>query len=258
MASNIVAVSKEEHKNIKIRTNAGLGHTANSHVAPVVVNEFADVASNSPIVFIRDETNTRFRTATMLGLQAEECLFYSNEEWLGTHIPMNLGRIPFSIKQIGDGQTVGAAIDLDSDLVSETEGDALFDAEGNETEYFQRVNGFLSQLFEGEMATQKFVAALEQHNLLREFRLLTEDVNGLKRELTGLWMPASELLLKLDDKDVLELHNSGYLAAIHVAVQSMAQIKRLVKLHNQRNEPKIRNIRVEMLDAVQQDTQQDT
>lgn len=253
MTSNIVAVSKEEHKNIKIRTNAGIGHTATAHVAPVVVTEFADVASNSPIVFIRDETNTRFRTATMLGLQAEECLFYRDNEWQGTHIPMNLGRVPFSIKQIGDGQTVGAAVDLNSDLVSETEGDPLFDEDGKETEYFQRVNGFLSQLFEGEMATQKFVAALEKHDLLREFRLLTEDVNGVKRELTGLWSPASDLLLKLSDEAVLELHKSGYLAAIHVAVQSMAQIKRLVQLNNQRNEAKIRSIKVEMVDAPQQD-----
>ncbi|WP_262696237.1 SapC family protein [Kordiimonas aquimaris] len=253
MANNIVPVTREEHQNVKIRTDAGIGYTEKVHVVPVVVNEFADVAANSPIVFLKDEKSDRFRPASMLGLRVEENLFYRDGEWVGTHIPMNLGRVPFSIKAIGDGKQVGAAIDMDSDLVGE-EGSALFDENGKETEYFERVTRFLAQLFEGEVASQKFMETLEKQNLLREFRLLLEDVNGVKTELTGLWTPDNQALQNLPDDVALEMHKSGHLAATHVAIQSMAQIKRLVQLNNQKGGTLVRSINVDMIDPTKQDT----
>lgn len=252
MANNIVPVTREEHQNVKIRTDAGIGYTEKVHVVPVVVNEFADVAANSPIVFLKDDSNERFRPATMLGLKTEENLFYRDGEWVGTHIPMNLGRVPFSIKAIGDGKQVGAALDMDSDLVGE-EGAALFDENGKETEYFERVTRFLAQLFEGEVASQKFMAKLAEQNLLSEFRLIIEDVDGIKTELTGLWTVNNNALQALADDVALEMHKTGQLAASHVAAQSMAQIKRLVQLNNQKGGKLIRSINVDMIDPSQQD-----
>lgn len=253
MADNIVPITRETHQNTKIRTDGGLEYTAKIHVVPIVINEFADVAANSPIVFLRDEKDTRFRPATMLGLRVDECLYYHNGEWQGTHVPMNLGRAPFSIKPIDDGKTVGAAIDMASDLVNEEEGDALFDENGKETEYFQRVNGFLNQVFQGEVAAQRYTAALEEHGLLQEMRLLLEDVNGKVTELTGIWSPAANLVQDLPDDVALKLHKSGHLAATHVAIQSMAQIKRLVRLNNMRGGTLIRSIKAEMVGEPKQD-----
>lgn len=193
MTANPVAVTPEQHKNLKVRRDTGFAYAEKVHVVPIVLNEFADVASNCPIVFVKGETETQLRVAAMLGLEMEKNLFVKDKEWLGTHIPMNLGRMPFSFVPLGDdGKALGAAIDTNSDMVSETEGEALFTDAGEPTDYFKQVNGFLSNLFQGELATQKFVEALAKHDLLREFKLQMTGEDGAQRELVGLFAPSAK------------------------------------------------------------------
>ena len=247
MTTNIVAVSPEEHKNIKIKTDTGISFSENIHLIPVVVSEFADVAANCPIVFVKDENSDRMRVAAMLGIEVEKNLFFEDGAWQATHVPLNIGRVPFSFAPIGDEKQLGAAIDLNHKLVSEEEGTPLFDEKGEPTDYFKWVNSFLSNLFQGEMMTQKLVDELTKHDLLREVHLQIEDEAGTKSELAGLYTPSANLVQKLSDEAILELSKSGFLAAIHVAVQSMAQVKRLVQLHNKREGTNIRGVNIQMI-----------
>lgn len=248
MTSNHVAVTPETHKNVKIRVDTGFGFAKNKHIVPVVINEFADVAANCPIVFVKDENGGQLRVAAMMGLSPEINLYVQDNEWQGTHVPMNLGRLPFAFAPVGDGNMLGAALDMDSEQVSETEGKALFEESGEPTEYFKQVNVFLSTLFQGEVATQKFTDAIEKYDLLREFHVQMEDENGGKRELVGLFTPTSNRLKQLSDEAVVELNKEGILAGLHIAIQSMAQIKRLARLHNQLDGTKIKSVRLEMID----------
>ncbi len=247
MTTNIVAVSAEEHKNLKIKTDAGISFSENIHIIPVVVSEFADVAANCPIIFVKDEKSDRMRVAAMLGIEVEKNLFFEDGAWQATHVPLNIGRVPFSFAPLDESKTLGAAIDLNHKLVSEEEGTPLFDEKGEPTDYFKWVNSFLNNLFQGEMITQKFTDELAKHDLLREFHLQIEDESGTKSELVGLFTPSANLLQKLSDTAILELSKSGYLAALHVAIQSMAQVKRLVQLHNKREGTNIRGVNIKMI-----------
>jgi len=247
MTAQIVTISAEEHKNLKIKTDAGISFSENIHIVPVVVSEFADVAANCPIVFLKDDNSDRMRVAAMLGIEVEKNLFFEDGAWQGTHVPMNIGRVPFSFAPIGDSKTLGAAIDLNHHLVNEEEGTPLFDEKGEPTDYFKWVNSFLNNLFQGEMLTHKFVDALTKHDLLREFHLQIEDEAGGKSELVGLYTPTANLLQKLSDEAVLELNKEGYLAATHIAIQSLSQIKRLVQLNNKREGTNIRGINIKMI-----------
>ena len=247
MTAKIVTVSAEEHKNLKIKTDVGISFSEKIHIIPVVVSEFADVAANCPIVFIKEENSDRLRVAAMLGIEVEKNLFFEDGAWQGTHVPLNIGRVPFSFAPVGDGKTLGPAIDLNHHLVNEEEGTPLFDEKGEPTDYYKWVNSFLGNLFQGEMVTQKFSEALAKYDLLREFHLQIEDEAGGKSELVGLFTPTANLLQQLSDEAILELNKEGYLAAIHIAIQSMAQIKRLVQLNNKREGTNIRGINIKMI-----------
>ncbi len=255
MTSNHVALSPEQHKNTKVRTDVGFQFAEKIHVVPTVITEFADVAANCPIIFIKDENSERMRVAAMLGLEVEKNLYVKDGEWQGTHVPMNLGRVPFSFTPLGDSQQLGAAIDMDSDFVSETEGTPLFDEKGEPTDYNKQVNNFLATLFQGEMATQKFTEAVSKYDLLREFHLQMEDESGAKRELVGLFTPTANRVQQLSDEAILELNKDGFLAGIHIAIQSLAQVKRLARRYNQAGGPVIKSIRIQMVDDEQPITQ---
>lgn len=247
MTTNIVSVSAEEHKNLKIKNDAGISFSENIHIIPIVVSEFADVAANFPIVFIKDENSDRLRVAAMLGMEVGKNLFFEDGAWQATHVPLNIGRVPFSFAPLGDTKTLGAAIDLNHPLVSEDEGTPLFDENGEATDYYKWVNNFLNSVFQGEMVTQKFGEAMAKHDLLREFHLQIEDESGAKSELVGLFTPSASLLQKLSDEATLELNKEGFLAAIHIAIQSLSQIKRLVQLNNKRDGTNIRGVNIKMI-----------
>lgn len=247
MTGNHVAVTAEQHKNIKVRRDVGFGYAEKVHVVPIVMNEFADVASNCPIIFVKEENGDRLRVAAMMGLDVEKNLLVQNGEWVGTHVPMNLGRVPFSFAPINDGKALGTAIDMDSDLVSEDEGEPLFDEGGEPTEYMKNVNNFLASLFNGEIATKNFTDALAKSDLLREFKLQMTAEDGTRRELVGLYTVEPKLLQELPQDTVLEYHKEGFLAAIHMAIQSMSQVKRLVRLHNTQGENRISSVHLEIM-----------
>lgn len=251
MAGNHQAVTAEQHKNIKIRRDTGFDWAQTLHVVPIVLNEFADVAANCPIIFVKDENSDRLRVAAMMGLDVEKNLLVRESNWLGTHIPMNLGRIPFSFVPLGDGKALGAAIDMNSDMVSETEGEPLFTEEGEPTEYLKNVNSFLANLFNGEIATQKYAEALDKHDLLREFKLQMTAEDGTRRELVGLHTIDPKLLQELPQETILEFHKEGFLAAIYMSIQSMSQMRRLVRYHNELGQNRISAINMEIMNGDQ-------
>ena len=247
MAPNHVAITAENHKNTKVRRDGGYAYAAEVHAVPVVLNEFADVASNCPIVFVKDETNDRLRASAMLGVDVAKSLFVRDAEWIGTHIPMNLGRVPYSFLPLGEGtNAIGAAIDMNSEMVSEDEGEALFNDAGEPTDYLNNVNNFLSALFQGEVATQKFIEALQKHDMLREFKLQMIAEDGKGRELVGLYTVSPRQLQSLSDEVALEMYKEGHLAAAHMCMQSMTQVRRLVKMHNEVNEDRIQSVNLEI------------
>lgn len=251
MTGNPVAVTAEQHKNTKIRRDVGFGYAEKVHVVPIVMNEFADVASNCPIIFVKEENGDRLRVAAMMGLDVEKNLLVQDGEWVGTHVPMNLGRVPFSFVPIGDGKALGTAVDMDSDLVSETEGEPLFNDAGEPTDYLKNVNQFLGNLFNGEIATKRFTDALSETDLLREFKLQMTGEDGTRRELVGLYTVEPKLLQELPQETVLDFHKEGILAGLHIAIQSMSQVKRLVRLHNALGENRISSVHLEILNGDQ-------
>lgn len=249
MASEIVVISPETHKNTKIKTNGTLEFSADMNIVPVVMPEFANVAASGPIVFVRDAGDTRFVAAALLGFEQGENLFFHDMAWQGTHVPMNIGRVPFTLKRVEDSQTVSPALDMSHELVNEEEGEALMNEQGEETEYFKRVNNFLGTLFDGEIASQKFAKALQDNDLLQEFKVYIEQADGRVRELTGLWTPNITKLQQLADGKVLEFHKEGFLAAAHIVIQSMTQMTRLVKMKNeQAGQIAVKSVRIEIID----------
>ena len=77
--ANIVPVRKDQHKNLKVASTRTLKHVKDQHIAPITAREFARAATSYPIVIIKDQD--RYRSVVMLGIEAGENLYYSEEKW---------------------------------------------------------------------------------------------------------------------------------------------------------------------------------
>jgi hypothetical protein len=232
MANN-VPVKSDQHKNLKVASQRNLAHVANQHIAPINALEFAQAATSYPVVIVKEPESTHYRSVVMLGLEAVENLYYSEEKWDAIYVPQSISMVPFSLGLDPEKEkTLTACIDLDSPFVGEDKDNALFDAEGKETDFYKGTQESLGRLYESEVMTDKFIKELEENDLLIELELtITSNTNQTKK-LVGLFGINEQKLVELSDEKVIDFHKRGLFIPIHAMLGSAAQINRLAQLRN--------------------------
>lgn len=245
MANN-VPVKSIQDKNLKVASQRNLAHVADQHIAAVNALEFSQASTSYPIVFIKEPESTVYRSVVMLGLEANENLFYKEDKWDAIYVPQNLSMVPFSLGLDPEKEkTLTTCIDLDSPFVGEDKDNALFDADGNETDFYKGAQESLGRMYESEVMTDKFIKELEENDLLLELELNITFNNNQTKKLVGLFGINEQKLVELSDEKVLDFHKRGLFIPIHAMLGSAAQINRLAQLRNQSNaELKIAGIKL--------------
>jgi len=230
MKPNIVQLHKEEHANLKISSELNFELLEKQNMVPIIANEYSIAATELPVVFIKDEKNNRFMSVVVFGLKPEQNLYYKKgENNKGKFVPAMLTHEPFRIAQDPENENrFSVFIDLNSRLVSEKEGGALFTADGKDTELLtQRVNAMsnYSQLSE---KTREFVEHLVKLELLAS-RNLSYKGKDKTQTAEGIYAIDENKLNSLSDKDFDELRKRGFLAPIYSHLVSLNQMSKLVK-----------------------------
>ncbi len=231
--AKIVPVKKEAHKNLKVSSKRNLAHVANQHLVPIHAREYAQAAASYPIVLVKDPDSERFRSIVMLGLEAGENLYYAENKWDAIYIPQSISQAPFALGLDPEQEkTLTTCVDEESEFVGEDKEHALFDAEGNDTDFFKSVQESLGRLYDNEVLTEKFVKELTDNDLLIELELNMTLSTGEKKKLVGLFGIDEKKLQELSDDKVLDFHKRGLFVPIHAMLGSVAQINRLAQLRN--------------------------
>jgi hypothetical protein len=236
--ANITPIKKETHQNIKIAAKRDLSHISNQHIAPITAREYIQAATSYPVVFVKDQDTDRMRSVVMLGLEAGENLYHKEGSWNAVYIPQSISVSPFSLGLDPEkDKTLTACVDLDSDFVGEDKEHALFDAEGNETDFYKSVQESLGRLYDNEVMNEQFMKTLIDHDLLLELELNISFVSGESKKLVGLFGIDEKKVQELSDEIVLDFHKRGLFIPIHAMLGSVGQINRLAQLRNQSESP---------------------
>lgn len=238
MANN-VPVKSDQHKNLKVASQRNLAHVATQHIAPINALEFAQAATSYPIILVKEPESTHYRSVVMLGLEAGENLYYSEDKWDAIYVPQNISMVPFSLGLDPEKEkTLTTCIDLDSPFVGEDKDNALFDADGKETDFYKGAQESLGRMYESEVMTDKFIKELEENDLLLELELTITSNNNQTKKLVGLFGINEKKLVELSDEKVIDFHKRGLFIPIHAMLGSAAQINRLAQLRNQSSSDK--------------------
>lgn len=230
MSTNITPLNNEVHANLKVKNTLDISLLDGQQIVPLVVHEFALASTNYPIVFVKNAETGQFQVVSLMGFKPGENLFVQNGEWVSTHVPGAVGNYPFKlIAHESDPNQVMLGIDHSSDLVSEDEGEALFDADGKETEYLTRRKDASIQYLESGHVTDAFTAQLAEYDLLAA-RNLSLNFAGEEINMDGMYVIDEQKLNELPDDKFLNLKKRGFLVLIYATMVSMHQIQRLAKL----------------------------
>ncbi|RHW77538.1 SapC family protein [Colwellia sp. RSH04] len=230
--SNIVPLHNEVHKNLSVSTPTDFSRFKDQHLIPVVVQEFSAMASEFPIVFVKNGDTNQFLPVAMMGLSEGVNLYCQQKEFESAVLPMNFQNAPFSLaKQNKDSEDVAICIDTESALITE-KGHALFDENGEQTDFLKQRSQFLIDMISFSQQTMAITQLFNEKGLLTT-QQLTVKIADKPLTINGLYMIDEKKLNELTTEDFNELRTKGLLPLIYAQLTSLHQINRLA--HKQAN-----------------------
>ena len=215
------------HKNLRIITERGARYGDDSMAALTFPAEFRNVQAHYPIVFSR-AADGQFTPLALFGFREKQNLFLGPNGWDATYIPLMVERIPFLIGMGANDQRV-IHIDEENPRVSQTEGEPVFLEHGGTSPFLDRMNEVLATIHDNMPATQTFIAALVEHELLESFVLDIKFKDGAEHRFGGFYTIQEERLAKLSAEALGKLHERGYLQAIFMVIASLSHFRDLIE-----------------------------
>lgn len=246
--SQFVALHPAAHKNTCVRTDLIEASGASERMVPVVVSELQKLIVNYPVVWTKKADTGEFICVALLGFDENENLFWEGGAWSSIYVPLNISRQPFFVggaekKSVAGAKGLDASspasyeicIDQSSALVSEEQGEPLFESDNTESAYLQALKAMLAQLVDGEQQTQALCRHLLALDLLVPLQLELSFENGSSRSLQGVYTIDDDKIAQLADVDIIALQRQGFLQYIHLMQASLSHLYGLIDKKNKRN-----------------------
>ncbi|SDZ94578.1 SapC family protein [Microbulbifer marinus] len=226
----VVALRSDAHSKVKIRELGTFEHVKGSHMVPVTAHEYARLAAEYPIVFVKNSDTDQFQSVALMGLKAGENLFVDGDKWLGVFVPGAIRNHPFVLAPAGqDSDQLMVGLLENSPLVSEEEGNALFTETGEETDYLKAKKEALVGYLESDQMTKAFVNVLVEKDLLTSQNVAV-NAGEEKINLGGIYIVDEKKLGELSEEDFADFRKRGFLPALYAQLGSLHQFSRLAKL----------------------------
>ena len=235
MYKKLTPLKQSDHGKLRLLPITDYGFARSELVAPIVIDEIADVAREYPIVF---PVGSGLPVALM-GLEKDSNAYVSVDgQWLATYIPAHIRHYPLALTPIpgeaqppADNGTAAAdkrfvvLVDMASACISQQLGDAVFDAEGQLTGSAQQKMRIMEMMQNRVDATQQLVKAIDGAGLLLERAIRIKREGEPDRQVTGIRVIDEAALNKLDDAAFNTLRRSGALPLVYASLLSWANFR---------------------------------
>lgn len=232
--AKIEQLNNESHKNLKIKKTPDVADLAEQNILPVVVGEFAHAAIEFPICFIKNPQTDEFQVVALMGIERKENLFVEDGKWTASYMPARYTHKPFGLVGNPDNaEQYAIAIDVENPLVSDAEGEALFNEDGSESEFLTKQKAGMVNYLEQEHITKLLAKELGTKELLVH-RQINVKIEGKQMDIDGVYMVDEEKFNALSDEDFLDMRKRGLLAPIYTHMVSMRQMSNLMRRKGER------------------------
>ena len=222
-------LNNETHSKLKIKPNAKFPHLNEQQLVPVIVHELSRLATEYPLVFVKNSETGEFQLVALLGLKQGQNLCLDGDKWNGLYIPEGISYFPLALTPSEESKDqMFVAIAAESDLVNEEEGLALFDDSGDESEFLKKQKNGLLRYYENSQVTRGFCQFLADNELLT-LRNLSVKLNDKQADVNGVYLVDEKKLTELADDKFTDLRKRGFLPPIYSHLVSMHQLKRLAE-----------------------------
>jgi hypothetical protein len=222
-----VLLDRVRHRGRRVRAGNSFAFARKANSVYLAGVEFNEACKEYAIVFTRS-TAGRVVPVVMLGLRSRENLLVDADgAWDARYIPAFVRRYPFVLAEL-PGQSLAVCIDEAFPGLNETEGEALFDAEGRDTPYLRNALDFLAHYQREHLRTEAFCRRLEQSGLLMEMNARADLVDGRSFTVNNVLVVDEKKLGALPDAQALAMFRGGELHLLSMHLVSLSNMQRLV------------------------------
>jgi len=223
----LTPVNRDQHKALRVKPsekNLSFARDLNSML--LATTELPLAALDFPCVFV--QSGDEHTLVSIVGLRDKENLFLDDAgRWEpGTYVPAFIRRYPFVLAEQNDKTQLTVCLDEAFDGFNQTEGEALFDAEGKDTAYLQQLQKFLLDYHNDMQRTALFAKRLVELDLLVE-RNIDFTLGEQRLNMNGFKVVDEEKLRALKPEVVQELFTTGALGWIHAHLLSLNNVNKL-------------------------------
>ena len=218
-----VPISIEKHKDWSVKTGGDYSFAKDINSVPLLAAEFPVAALEHTIIFA-GEGDAIF-PSVILGIEgSKNDHVKADGSWTGNYVPAFLRRYPFVFSKSEDGQTFTLCIDEEFEgFNNEGQGERLFDADGNRTQYTETMLKFIQEYQVQFTRTQAFARKLNELGLLEPAK--AEFQRGETRsQLQGFKTINRQKLKELDADKLKELAGTDELELCYLHLQSLNNI----------------------------------
>jgi hypothetical protein len=217
-------LNSEQHRGLRLRPPA----RSTSHFVQIVASEFTAAAACCPILLAKSPETGAFYAGAMFGFKPGENLLAEDPGASRAFRPLDIERQAF----FTSGENI--AVDLEHPRISETEGEPLFDEDGEPTDVLRRIQRALGLLVSGNEETHSFIQTLVGLRLVEPIDISLRFDDDEKLHLEGLYTVSLDSIAELDDSTALSLFRKGYLNLAYTIAGSLRQIPVLANRRNDR------------------------
>lgn len=232
---NYALVNKEDHKDLRIKTNYSADLGDNVMFALTFPAEFRAVQTCYPILF-QKTGDGEFMPLALFGFEKGENLFLDDTGWHANYVPAMIRKEPFLIGHQGSDDKASRvlSLDLDSPRVNTEEGEALFMPLGEMTDYLESKAAMLEDLYIGHEESKRFVKFLLDEDLLESVTFDITLQDGSKNSLLGFHTINEEKVGDLSAETLHLMNQNDFLMPLFMAMASMGNVHELINLKNKK------------------------
>ena len=133
--TSIVPLANDKHVKLKVTDSGDYSRYKEQNLIPIVTKDFFTLAVEFPLVFVTHEKPDEFIPVAIMGLRKGQNLYCQSDLWPAQVIPVSFGNAPFSIVRAdSEGEQFMVLVDEESPLLNESEGQPIFNENGERTE----------------------------------------------------------------------------------------------------------------------------
>ena len=213
---------------LKVSRPSHFRFTSTTNAIPILIDEFPMASAYYPIVFAAGPSPV---PAAVVGLKNDSNLFLDKDyRWQdGAYLPAYVRRYPFILMDDPEQKQFVLCIDEKSDMFSENGEYPLFDKD-QPSEFTKSAMEFCAALRQQGDATDEFVAALKEYNLLIPNDAQIDLRDGNRLQLSGFLIIDPKAFDALPDSVILQWRKKGWLGLVYAQLLSSHRWQNLVDM----------------------------